>query len=82
MPEFPAVLYRYGSQIHWDGERFDRHVVHDEKQLAKALENGWHLGKPPKQQEAEHSPEPPTPASGAESPAASPSRRGRREVAR
>lgn len=45
--DFPAILYRHGSTLLWDGEMFDRLVVENKKEADDALADGWHLGKPP-----------------------------------
>jgi hypothetical protein len=52
MPEFPAMLYKHGSEIEWDGERFDTLTVHNGDELDAALKDGWVPHKPSKKSEA------------------------------
>jgi len=47
MPEFPAMLYKRGTQLEWDGERFDTIIVNDAEELEIAKADGWYVGKPP-----------------------------------
>lgn len=44
--EYPASLYRHGSQFLWDGDMFDALVVHSDKEAQDALGAGWAVGKP------------------------------------
>ena len=45
-PELPAMLYKPGSTLEWDGEMFDYLVVSSEDDLKAALADGWSIGKP------------------------------------
>jgi hypothetical protein len=45
--EYPAMLYKRGGALLWDGEWFDTRVVEDEDEAAAALDAGWSVGKPP-----------------------------------
>lgn len=47
-PELPAMLYKHGSELEWDGELFDTLVVADDEELDAALADGWSVGKPEK----------------------------------
>lgn len=55
-PQLPAMLYKHGSMIEWDGELFDYMVVEKDEDLDAALKAGWSPGKPPKT--AESAPKP------------------------
>lgn len=56
--EFPASLYKPGTQFEWDGEMFDTLVVHDEEEVEIALADGWSIGKPGKAAKPEPKDEP------------------------
>ena len=45
-PELPAMLYKPGGELEWDGEMFDTLVVEDDEALEAALGEGWSVGKP------------------------------------
>lgn len=47
MPEFPAMVYKRGTELEWDGEKFDTLIVEDAEELEIAQADGWHIGKPP-----------------------------------
>jgi hypothetical protein len=47
MPEFPAMVYKRGGALVWDGECFDTLIVEDADELEIAQADGWYLGKPP-----------------------------------
>lgn len=47
MPEFPAMLYKRGGALEWDGEKFDTLIVEDAEELEIAQSDGWYVGKPP-----------------------------------
>jgi len=44
--QFPAMLYKPGSMLEWDGEMFDYVIVNDEEEAEIALSDGWSVGKP------------------------------------
>ena len=43
--ELPAMLYKPGDEIEWDGKRFDTVVVTDDEELEIAMADGWLLPK-------------------------------------
>lgn len=57
--EFPAMLYKRGSSLEWDGEWFDSVVVNDQDELDIALADGWSIGKPEAKPFAPEEPEAP-----------------------
>lgn len=44
--EFPAMLYKRGTALEWDGELFDYVVVNDAEEAEIALSDGWVPHKP------------------------------------
>ena len=44
--DYPAMLYKFGTMLEWDGERFDYVIVTDQEEADIAVADGWSFTKP------------------------------------
>ena len=53
---FPIMLYKFGSMIEWDGEKFDYVICADAEELEIAQADGWSIDKPSAEKPAKAKP--------------------------